>query len=264
MSEKITSAHLERSALLYVRQSTPHQVAVHQESRRLQYAMQDRLRVLGWSEIAIVDDDLGKSASSGVAREGFQRIMSQVCLGGVGVVAARDATRLARSNREWSQLVEICAVVDTLLVDHESVYDARNGNDRLLLGLKGNLSAYELDTLRQRAHAARRAKALRGELVMTPPVGFIKTAEGCLEKAPDLRLEHTIPLVFRKTLALGSGPEPHRSVSGRGDHRGCVRGDESRRGRHPLAGRRAHRASRRSPTTGRAWLHDIDGHRRCH
>lgn len=204
MSEKITAQHLERRAVVYVRQSTPKQVSFNQESRLLQYAMRERLRDLGWSEVDLIDDDLGCTASGAVQRPGFERLVTRVGLGELGAVAARDVSRFARNNQEWSRLVEICAVVDTLLIDHETVYDARNSNDRLLLGLKGNLSAYELDLLRHRALAARQAKAKRGEYFPAPPPGFVKTDDGRLEKDPDQRVHHAIRLLFDKTLELGS------------------------------------------------------------
>jgi DNA invertase Pin-like site-specific DNA recombinase len=204
MSEKIMSQHLQRSAILYVRQSTPHQVSHNQESRRLQYAMRDRLDELGWSEVEVIDEDLGRTASGTAQRTGFERMVARVSLGDVGVVAAREVSRFARNNREWHQLVEICAIVSTLLIDHETVYEPRNSNDRLLLGLKGNLSAYELDQLRQRALAARQAKARRGELLMTLPPGFVKTEDGRMEKDPDRRVQQAIELLFHKTLELGS------------------------------------------------------------
>lgn len=204
MSEKITPRHAERRAILYVRQSSAHQVLHNKESRRLQYAMKHRLGELGWCEVEIIDEDLGRTASGTAERSGFERMVAEVCLGRVGVVAARDVSRFARNNREWHQLLEMCAVVDTLLVDHESVYDPRNSNDRLLLGLKGNLSEYELDLLRHRALAARRAKAQRGELLMTPPPGYLKTHDGRLEKDPDRRVQRAIRLLFEKTLELGS------------------------------------------------------------
>lgn len=146
MNEKITSAHLERSAILYVRQSTPYQVVHNEESVRLQYLMKERLQEFGWREVEIIDEDLGKSAAGTSDRSGFEQMVAKVCLGKVGAVAAREVSRFARNNREWHLLVEMCAVVHTLLIDHESVFDPRNSNDRLLLGLKGNLSAYELDT----------------------------------------------------------------------------------------------------------------------
>lgn len=164
---RITPHHLERKALLYIRQSSPHQVAHHHESRRLQYAMEQRLRSLGWREIEVIDDDLGRSAAPlAPQRTGFQYIVAQVCLGHVGAIAPREIARLARNNKDWAQLIEMCRLLDTLLVDVDIIYDARRANDRLLLGVKGSLSEYELDLLRIRAHEARQAKAARGELLL--------------------------------------------------------------------------------------------------
>src|SRR5437899_5841665 len=169
-SEKIRPHHLERKAILYVRQSSAHQVLHNRESSALQYAMRDRLTALGWSRIETVDDDLGRSAAGGVARAGFDRMVAEVCLGKVGAVAAREVSRFARNSRDWQQLIEMCRVVDTLLVDQETIYAPRQGNDRLLLGLKGSLNEYELDLLRQRSLAARHEKARRGELIVMAPV----------------------------------------------------------------------------------------------
>jgi len=174
MHEKIGPHHLERKAILYVRQSSAHQVLHNRESSALQYAMRDRLAALGWSHIETVDDDLGRSAAGGVTRAGFDRMVAEVCLGKVGAVAAREVSRFARNSRDWQQLIEMCRVVDTVLVDQEAVYAPRQGNDRLLLGLKGSLNEYELDLLRQRSLSARYEKARRGELVVTVPVGFVK------------------------------------------------------------------------------------------
>src|SRR4051794_41357919 len=148
--------------------------------------MRGRLAQLGWSAIEIVDEDLGRSAAGGTARAGFERMVAEVCLGRVGAVAAREVSRFARDSRDWQQLVEMCRVVDTLLVDQETVYAPRQGNDRLLLGLKGSLNEYELDLLRQRSLAARHEKARRGELVVAAPVGFVKVGDR-LEKDPDRR-----------------------------------------------------------------------------
>ena len=125
MSDKIKARHLERKAILYVRQSSLHQVLHHQESQKLQYAMQGRLRQLGWREIDVVDEDLGRSAAGTVARSGFERMVAEVCLGRVGAVAAREVSRFARNSREWQQLVEVCRVVDTLLIDQDTVYAPR-------------------------------------------------------------------------------------------------------------------------------------------
>ena len=164
MSEKIERHHLDRKAILYV--------------------MRDRLGQLGWSQIEIIDDDLGRSASGSTDRAGFDRMVAEVCLGKVGAVAAREVSRFARNSRDWQQLIEMCRVVDTVLVDQETIYAPRQSNDRLLLGLKGSLNEYELDLLRQRSLAARHEKAKRGELIVSAPVGFVKAGDR-LEKDPD-------------------------------------------------------------------------------
>ena len=204
MSEKIKSQHLQRKAILYIRQSSPYQVLHNQESRKLQYAMEPRLRELGWQEVEVIDEDLGRSAMGTVIRTGFERVVAEVCLERVGVVAARELSRFARNSREWQQLVEVCRVVDTLLLDQETVYAPRQSNDRLLLGLKGSLNEYELDLLRQRSVEARYAKARRGELVVAMPVGFLKTEDQGVEKDPDRRVQEAILLVFRKFVEVGS------------------------------------------------------------
>jgi len=204
MSEKIRSQHLARKAMLYVRQSSAFQVTHNQESSKLQYAMQARLRDLGFTEIEIVDEDLGRSAAGAVSRSGFERMVAEVSLGRVGAVAAREVSRFARNNREWQQLVEVCRIVDTVLIDQEAVYAPRASNDRLLLGLKGSLNEYELDLLRHRSLEARRAKARRGELVVMAPVGYRKSEEQPLEKDPDRRVQEAIRLVFDQFERLGS------------------------------------------------------------
>ena len=203
ITDKVRSHHLERKALLYVRQSSPHQVLHNRESSALQYAMQDRLTALGWSEIEVIDEDLGRSAAGGVQRAGFERMVAEVCLGKVGAVCAREVSRFARNSRDWQQLIEMCRVVDTVLVDQETVYAPRNGNDRLLLGLKGSLNEYELDLLRQRSLSARYEKARRGELIIAAPVGFVKAGDR-YEKEPDRRVQEAIALVFDKVEELGS------------------------------------------------------------
>jgi DNA invertase Pin-like site-specific DNA recombinase len=177
MSDKIKPHHLERKAILYIRQSSLYQVNHNLESKKLQYAMEQRLQQLGWREIEVVDDDLGRSAAGTVTRAGFERMVAEVCMGKVGAVAAREVSRFARNSREWQQLIEVCRVVDVVLIDQETVYTPRQSNDRLLLGLKGSLNEYELDLLRQRSVEARVAKAQRGELLMIAPVGYIKTEE---------------------------------------------------------------------------------------
>jgi DNA invertase Pin-like site-specific DNA recombinase len=204
MSDKIKQHHLQRKAVLYVRQSSVHQVIHNRESRSLQYAMRERLTVLGWSEIEIIDDDLGISAAGTATRAGFERMVAEVCLGKVGAVAAREVSRFARNSRDWQQLIEMCRVVDTLLVDQEAIYAPRQGNDRLLLGLKGSLNEYELDLLRQRSLAARHQKARRGELIVAAPIGYLKTDEQKLEKDPDRRVQQAITLIFSKFSELST------------------------------------------------------------
>src|SRR6202521_531707 len=203
ISDKVRPHHLERKAILYVRQSSAHQVLHNRESSSLQYAMRGRLTALGWSEVEVIDDDLGRSAAGGVQRAGFERMVAEVCLGKVGAVCAREVSRFARNSRDWQQLIEMCRVADTVLVDQETIYGPRNGNDRLLLGLKGSLNEYELDLLRQRSLSARYEKARRGELVVAAPVGFVK-AGGRFEKDPDRRVQETIKVVFDKVEELGS------------------------------------------------------------
>jgi DNA invertase Pin-like site-specific DNA recombinase len=204
MIEKIKPHHLTRKAILYVRQSSQYQVMNNLESQRLQYAMEAHLRSLGWKEVEIIDEDLGRSAGGSVVRTGFERMVAQVCLGEVGAVCAREVSRFARNSREWQHLVEMSRMVDTLLIDQETVYSPRLSNDRLLLGLKGSLNEYELDLLRQRASEARIQKARRGDLHSNVAIGFIKSDDGPLQKDPDQRITGVIDLVFAKFLELGS------------------------------------------------------------
>ncbi len=204
MSDKLQAQHRARKAVLYVRQSSAFQVTHNPESQKLQYAMQTRLRDLGFTDIDVIDEDLGRSAAGTQARRGFERMVAEVCLGRVGAVAAREVSRFARNSRDWQQLVEVCRVVDTVLIDQETVYAPRASNDRLLLGLKGSLNEYELDLLRQRSLEARRAMATRGEIIVSAPVGFKKTEDHRLEKDPDRRVQEAIRLVFDQFERIGS------------------------------------------------------------
>lgn len=205
MSDKVKPQHLARKAVLYIRQSSALQVAQNQESQRLQYAMRERIRQLGWAEIDVIDEDLGRSAAGTAPRSGFERMVAEVCLGQVGAVAAREVSRFARNSRDWQQLVEVCRMVETVLIDQETVYDPRLSNDRLLLGLKGSLNEYELDLLRQRALEARNAKARRGEFLASVPAGYLKTSTDSLEMDPDQRVQGAIRLLFAKCQELGAG-----------------------------------------------------------
>lgn len=204
MPAKITRAHLERAAYVYVRQSTPTQVLENLESRRRQYGLADRARALGFRRVEVVDEDLGRSGSGRVARPGFERLVSAVCLEQVGGVFALEASRLARNNRDWSHLVDLCGLTETLIIDAEGIYDPRESNDRLLLGLKGTMSEWELGMLRQRSLAAIRQKAERGEFYTTVPIGYIRTGDNRCEQDPDQRIQQMIGLVFRKFEEMGS------------------------------------------------------------
>jgi DNA invertase Pin-like site-specific DNA recombinase len=162
---KITSNHRERQACVYVRQSTMDQVQNNLESQRRQYALSDRARVLGWQQVTLIDEDLGRSGG-GAHRPGFERLLATLCEGSVGAVFCIEASRLARNGRDWHTLLEFCRLVDALIIDEDGIYDPRQSNDRLLLGMKGTLSEMELSTLRQRSHEALMQKARRGELFM--------------------------------------------------------------------------------------------------
>lgn len=200
---KITADHLARRACVYIRQSTPEQVRHNLESKRRQYGLVDRARALGWQQIDIIDDDLGISGS-GIRRPGFERLLTAVCEGQVGAVFSIEASRLARTNREWHTLLEFCSIVGVLLIDAEAVYDPRLTDDRLLLGMKGTISEMEVATFRERAQAAILQKAQRGALVRRVPIGYIKGTEDRIEKDPDARIRAAIDLIFSKFAELGS------------------------------------------------------------
>jgi len=202
--DKLTASHLARSAYVYVRQSTPRQVRENLESRRRQYGLAERARVLGFSRVEIVDDDLGTTGSGTRERPGFVRLLAAVCAGGVGAVLAAEASRLARNSRDWHHLIDLCALTLTVLVDHDGIYDPKLLNDRLLLGLKGTISEYELGLMRQRAHAARRQAIERGEVLFQVPVGYVRTEDRRYEMTPDAQVQAAIRRVFAKYFELGS------------------------------------------------------------
>ena len=198
MPEKIRREHRDRLAIVYIRQSTMQQVERHQESTRLQYALTERAYSLGWARemIVVIDDDLGRSGATIEGRVGFQRLVAEVGLGHVGLVLGVEMSRLARSCRDWHQLLEICALFDTLIADADGVYDPANYNDRLLLGLKGTMSEAELHILQARMLAGRRAKARRGELGKAVPMGYLRRPSGEIVFDPDAQAQATIRLVF--------------------------------------------------------------------
>ena len=198
---KITAELLLRNAIVYVRQSTAYQVTNNLESQRRQYGLVERARQLGWSEVHVIDDDLGRSGG-GSERPGFEKLLAAICAGSVGAVLSIEASRLARNGRDWHTLLEFCGVVGTLIVDEDGVYDPRSPNDRLLLGMKGTMSEMELSIFRQRSVEARRQKARRGELFLTVAVGYVKTDDDRIEKNPDRRVQDAISLVFAKFAEL--------------------------------------------------------------
>jgi DNA invertase Pin-like site-specific DNA recombinase len=207
--DKIGARHCERQAVVYVRQSTMRQVEQNRESTRLQYGLADRACRLGWrqEQILVIDDDLGRSAASALDRPGFQRLVAEVGLGHVGLVLGIEVSRLARSCRDWHQLLEMCALFDTLIGDADGIYDPSTYNDRLLLGLKGTMSEAELHILKARMHEGRRAKAARGELVLGLPRGYVLKPSGEVALDPDEGVQQVIRLVFAVF-------ERRRSVSG--------------------------------------------------
>ena len=153
---KIMPEHLARSAFVYVRQSTAYQVVNNLESQRRQYGLVERARQLGWDDVQVVDDDLGKSGG-GTTRPGFEKLLAAICEGRVGAVVSLEASRLARNGRDWHTLLEFCGLVDTLIIDEDAVFDPRSPNDRLLLGMKGTMSEMELSVFRQRSGGSRMA-----------------------------------------------------------------------------------------------------------
>ena len=285
IQDKVRPDHRDRLAVVYIRQSTPQQVEHHQESARLQYALVDYAMVLGWprERILVIDEDQGRSAASSQGRLGFQHLVAEVGLGRVGVVLGVEMSRLARSCCDWHQLLEICALRDTLLGDSQGIYDANSLNDRLLLGLKGTISEAELHLLKARMNEGRWAKAQRGELAFQLPRGYLRGADGSVMFDPDEQVQATIRLVFTLFERLGSVwgvlrylvdhdlrlPDRRRTVLGKGEL-------EWRRPNrvtlvdmlhHPIYagvyvyGRRSVQAARRQPgrpATGRRRGHDLE------
>jgi len=200
---KIASDHLARGAYVYVRQSSMDQLLNNPESRRRQYALTTRARALGWENVIVIDDDLGRSGG-GTARPGFERLLAAICGGAAGAVFALEASRLARNGRDWHTLLEFCALVNSLIIDEDGIYDPRLINDRLLLGMKGTFSELELSTLRQRSQEALRLKAARGDLHTMVAIGYRRGADDRLEQDPDRRIRETLSLVFRKFREIGS------------------------------------------------------------
>ena len=234
---KITSEHLARSAIVYVRQSTADQLVHNLESQRRQYALGDRARKLGWANVQVIDEDLGRSGG-GISRPGFERLLAAICAGSVGAVLAIEASRLARNGRDWHTLIEFCGLVSTLIVDEDGIYDPRHPNDRLLLGMKGTMSELELSMFRQRSHEALKQKARRGALFLGVAAGYVKSGRDRIEKNPDARVREALELVFSKFAEMRSARQVHVWLR----EQGIELPAKSRRGGE-AGGRRARSAS---------------------
>jgi DNA invertase Pin-like site-specific DNA recombinase len=204
MSSKMTEDCLNRQAIIYIRQSSPTQVTENLESQRRQYALVEKAKEYGFSRIEVIDDDLGRSGSGVVDRPGFTRMLALVCKGDVGAIFCIEASRLARNGRDWHHLIDLCGLVKTLIIDHDGIYNPLITNDRLLLGLKGTMSEFELNILKQRSITALKQKAKRGELKFRLPVGFCWTRQNKIELEPDQRVQKVIKVVFKKFAEFGS------------------------------------------------------------
>jgi DNA invertase Pin-like site-specific DNA recombinase len=200
LGTKVQSGHLDRLAVVYVRQSTMQQVDRHQESTRLQYALVDRALALGWApaQAIVIAEDLGRSGSTAEGRPGFQRLVAEVGLDHVGLVLGIEISRLARSSRDWYRLLEVCALFSTLIADADGLYDPTTYNDRLLLGLKGTMSEAELPILKQRMLEGKRAKARRGELALRLPMGYVRQRSGEVIQDPDEQARGVIETAFEQ------------------------------------------------------------------
>ncbi len=273
-SSKIGDRHLDRLAIVYVRQSTPQQVLENRESRERQYALAQFAQRLGWpaERVVIIDEDQGHGGKLTDHRTGFQRLMTEVSLNHVGIVLGLELSRVSRSNTEWHRLIDVCGIFRTLLCDQDGVYDALDSNDRLLLGMKSAMSEYELITMYNRLLRGSRNKAERGELFLAVPLGYLKTATGEIIQEPDEQARGMIQLVFEKFEELGSAYAVFRYLVvnnlqlGFRRHRGGRIGELEWKPaspsrvlsilRHPIyAGAYAyglHRAGTKNPTTGRA------------
>jgi DNA invertase Pin-like site-specific DNA recombinase len=204
--QKVTPRHLKRGALLYVRQSTMRQVFENTESTKRQYALRDRAVALGWprDEIVVVDGDLGHTATAAGDREGFERVVTEVGMGRVGIVLGLEVSRLARNSSDWHRLLEICALADTLILDEDGVYNPKEFNDRLLLGLKGQMSEAEIYVMKARLHGGILSKALRGELQVPLPTGLVYDTQQRVQLDPDTQVQASVNLLFATFDRTGS------------------------------------------------------------
>src|SRR5438876_1753186 len=211
-ASKIQSQHQERLAVVYIRQSTAHQILEHAESRVRQYALDRYAMRLGWARerIVVIDEDQGQSGRHAEHRQGFQRLLAEVTLDHVGLILALEMSRLARCDTDWHHLLELCAVFGTLLADQDGIYDAADPNDRLLLGLKGTMSTLELHTMRNRIEKGRLSNARSGEMFFEVTIGHVKLPTGSLALDPDEQVRSVVGLIFDKFGELGSGMKVFR------------------------------------------------------
>jgi DNA invertase Pin-like site-specific DNA recombinase len=215
---KVTHSHLERNAYVYVRQSTPRQVLENTESTERQYALVDRAVAHGWAreQIHVIDCDLGKSGAQAVGRDGFQQLVNEVALGKAGMVLGLEVSRLARNSADWHRLIELCSLTGTLILDEDGIYDPALFNDRLLLGLKGEMSQAELHFLKARMRGGVLNKAQRGELEMGPPVGLLYLPNGTVALDPDQEVQAALRLVFGTFDRTGSAMQTIRFLRDEG------------------------------------------------
>jgi len=211
-ADSLPTTVLSRKAVVYVRQSTQTQVQVNLESRRRQYDLVDEARRRGFRDVDVIDDDLGRSASGTVARPGFEKLVAGLCAGEVGAVLCFDASRLARNGRNWHHLLELCGLVDARVIDLDGVYNPCRPNDRLLLGMKGSISEFELGVLRSRMLDAARSKARRGELRIPVPIGYVWHREIGLGLEPDCRVQEVTRRIFHRFGELGSARQVHLAL----------------------------------------------------
>jgi DNA invertase Pin-like site-specific DNA recombinase len=217
-SELVKPTHLARKAVVYIRQSTPHQVVSNQESLRLQYALRQRARELGWhdADIDVIDSDLGLSGASAAQRSGFKELVGRVGLSEIGLILSIDVTRLARNCSDWYPLLDICGLRGCLIADRDGVYDPASANGRLLLGLKGTISELELHTIRSRLTAGLLAKAERGDLALNLPIGLIRDPSGVVVKDPNTEVQERLELVFQSFLKFRTVAKVMRVLNERG------------------------------------------------
>lgn len=203
-SDSLPRSVLTRKAVVYVRQSTPQQMRNNRESQRRQYDLVNVARRHGFAQVEVIDDDLGLSASGAVARPGFERLVAWLCAGDVGAVLCFEASRISRNGRDWHHLLELCGLVQARVIDQDGIYDPRHPNDRLLLGMKGQISEFELGVLRARMLDAARSKAARGELRISVPIGYVWHPQAGLGLDPDVRIQEAIRQIFARFRELGS------------------------------------------------------------